>query len=191
MRRAASSSSIQRASAAGTKWIVPRIGQVRRIAPRSMAASIVLALARLVRRPTAHSEWPYSCAWTAPRCVTTSAGSPVVVAARYWLASRLASRSSGVIASSYGALPSRWFPGCRAPGADDLRHWLDGLNARGGLARVHGHGLDMAGGGRAWREPVALAHGDLLAAHRGRCARRVAGEAAQRVDARPQHAGAW
>src|SRR5262245_920261 len=106
MRRPASSSSIQRASAAGTKWIVPRIGQVRRIAPRSMAASIVLALACLVRRPTAHSEWPYSCACTAPRCVTTSAGSPVTVAARCWLASRLASRSSGVIASSYGALPS-------------------------------------------------------------------------------------
>ncbi len=55
--------------------MVPRIGQVRRIAPRSMAASTLAALAPWVRSPSAHSDWAYSWDWTAPSHRVTSTGS--------------------------------------------------------------------------------------------------------------------
>jgi hypothetical protein len=52
----------------------------------------------------------------------------------------------------------------RAPGPDDLRDRIDGGDGRSGLARVHGHGSDLAGGGRARRGPVPPGQGDALAA---------------------------
>jgi hypothetical protein len=88
---------------------------------------------------------------------------------------------STVMLTSLARASPRLFDGC-APGLDDLCHRFDGGDARSGLARIHGHCIDMAFGGRTRREPVPLGQGDALAAH-SRFARRVASKVAQRTDA--------
>jgi len=98
--RAASNPVIQRASSAATKWTVPRIGQVRRIARSAMARSMSASVVPGRREPSAQSEPRKSCACTAPSQRTSVAGSACAGGISPWLASRRAPIVAVVVAAA-------------------------------------------------------------------------------------------
>src|SRR5260370_17950979 len=104
-----------------------------------------------MRPPTTpRSRQIRSCSWNRAIAPSSSSGEHRLMT------------GSTVMLTSFARASPRLFDGC-APGLDDLCHRFDGGDARSGLARIHGHCIDMALGGRTRREPVPLAPGDALA----------------------------